>query len=1154
MKVKYTSYKDKYNKKYSYDKGTSHSLKEISKDTGVSLKGIQQIYNKGIGAFKTNPQSVRPSVKSAEQWAYGRVYSSVMGGKASKIDKNELKMEKGGKIYNAHILTDDNKMIHRRYPKKVTHKEIYQEYKDKGVEIKDSQIHFAKPIDFYDTLREETKKYVRENMNDDVDSKSIFISSMQKGNEYIATEIKGDTISGKAFTITPKDLFEITMKNNTKRNYAKGGEVKKFPISVQRRVDEINAMLPKVLDSGNYPSTYAGSTMESYVILEKPIEIKNQYVYINADKMRDNYPFEKRYNVNDREDNYMSSNGRQALMYDLGIIKKAFTKLLKNDSSYAKGGKTERKNYDLVVQKTKGGVWEVVNKENMTESEANEMARDYEKSGIKYHDLTVEWALPFAKGGKTHTMPDGTIMKDSDHYEKGGDINLPNEVFIDTRKTTQSKDEILEMYSNQGYTAIGGGSLLSDNFKKYNRDIDIYIVVGEIKHTSNNTMKGTIYMEKNEVAVQNFIPKNIDAKVITKIHNTDSGSTYAEGGEIKEYIIVRGTKESEKYYYQKGSNEHNYKWLSSKKGATIFTDIKEAEKSADESDGDIVSLTSYAEGGEIEKGLLSKGFNRINEVYFEFGNETIEVLVGQKGLKHIGIEYQTEDIESISREMLNHISKSYGNGFKIDLYTNAGVDLKTSENGRYKNITTHRISNTYDIDPIRQANIDYENEKSERLYNSDAWVDAQRNAEGFDNGGEVDVFSTPIEQVAPNVHVAIKKDNKVFLTKGLKGEMYEVVSVVLNEKDRKSYKFKKGTKVMVLGSVFQPINKRGKDRFNYSKGGVIYKHKYIPTMTFEITGETENGYKGIQKDKKSLSRLERTKGKSASYSSSELKDLFNKETFAKGGSMASGGKIIWNDVPFSIVDDNEVSKKMKNALNSDYFDSHITLNISLNYQINKEDYDYLRKIALENDGFGYIANGTTNGKYHNETDILFSVLNETIAKKILQDFYKRDKFANSVDYMDDATYKIFNSYSKGGKTELNEDGSNMPKPLYDLFAEMDLDRLGDYSYMEELREEANEMGYDFDYGLDGELTEFWEINKMAKGGSLEAHALEVGDEILGFDFGEAYVIKKGVVYMVDLAKGKRKITKMTREDAISTFGKGGMTNNFDSDFMDLVKG
>jgi len=94
----YVSYKDKYNTKYGYSKGESHDLKEISKDTGVSMKGLQQIYNKGIGAYKTNPSSVRPNVKSKEQWAMARVYSSVMGGKASKIDFNELKMEQGGNI------------------------------------------------------------------------------------------------------------------------------------------------------------------------------------------------------------------------------------------------------------------------------------------------------------------------------------------------------------------------------------------------------------------------------------------------------------------------------------------------------------------------------------------------------------------------------------------------------------------------------------------------------------------------------------------------------------------------------------------------------------------------------------------------------------------------------------------------------------------------------------------------------------------------------------------------------------------------------------------------------------------------------------------------------------------------------------------------
>jgi hypothetical protein len=100
------TYKDKYNKKYGYDLNESHSLKEISEDTGVSMKGLQQIYNKGVGAYRTNPESVRPNVKSPEQWAKARVYSSVMGGKAARIDANELKMEKGGSVQNNIIVIE----------------------------------------------------------------------------------------------------------------------------------------------------------------------------------------------------------------------------------------------------------------------------------------------------------------------------------------------------------------------------------------------------------------------------------------------------------------------------------------------------------------------------------------------------------------------------------------------------------------------------------------------------------------------------------------------------------------------------------------------------------------------------------------------------------------------------------------------------------------------------------------------------------------------------------------------------------------------------------------------------------------------------------------------------------------------------------------
>lgn len=84
------TWKQKYNEKYGFPKDEGHSLAEIARTTGYKLSGLQTIFNKGIGAYKTNPESVRPSVKSPEQWAQARVYSAVMGGKAQRVDKSHL--------------------------------------------------------------------------------------------------------------------------------------------------------------------------------------------------------------------------------------------------------------------------------------------------------------------------------------------------------------------------------------------------------------------------------------------------------------------------------------------------------------------------------------------------------------------------------------------------------------------------------------------------------------------------------------------------------------------------------------------------------------------------------------------------------------------------------------------------------------------------------------------------------------------------------------------------------------------------------------------------------------------------------------------------------------------------------------------------------
>jgi len=86
------TYKNKFNKKYGLPKDKSHSLSSISKLTGYKRSGLQTIYNKGVGAYRTNRGAVRKNVTSPEQWGQARVFAAVnKSSKAYKIDKIHLK-------------------------------------------------------------------------------------------------------------------------------------------------------------------------------------------------------------------------------------------------------------------------------------------------------------------------------------------------------------------------------------------------------------------------------------------------------------------------------------------------------------------------------------------------------------------------------------------------------------------------------------------------------------------------------------------------------------------------------------------------------------------------------------------------------------------------------------------------------------------------------------------------------------------------------------------------------------------------------------------------------------------------------------------------------------------------------------------------------
>ena len=104
--------KQKFNKKYKQPLKTANGKDDISRLTKIPMKILDEVYDRGVGARKSNPSSVRSATTgkkvggrslegkmSAEQWAMGRVYAFVMKspgtwGKADKDLAEKVKQKK----------------------------------------------------------------------------------------------------------------------------------------------------------------------------------------------------------------------------------------------------------------------------------------------------------------------------------------------------------------------------------------------------------------------------------------------------------------------------------------------------------------------------------------------------------------------------------------------------------------------------------------------------------------------------------------------------------------------------------------------------------------------------------------------------------------------------------------------------------------------------------------------------------------------------------------------------------------------------------------------------------------------------------------------------------------------------------------------------
>jgi len=93
------THRENFLRKHKLPKDKSYSLSELAKISGYSMSTLQEVYNRGIGAYKTQPSSVRMKGSylkgvvapmtmklSKEQWAFARVYSFLDNSKKHDLD------------------------------------------------------------------------------------------------------------------------------------------------------------------------------------------------------------------------------------------------------------------------------------------------------------------------------------------------------------------------------------------------------------------------------------------------------------------------------------------------------------------------------------------------------------------------------------------------------------------------------------------------------------------------------------------------------------------------------------------------------------------------------------------------------------------------------------------------------------------------------------------------------------------------------------------------------------------------------------------------------------------------------------------------------------------------------------------------------------
>ena len=103
------------------EKAKKHNESVSAPTKKTTTRTLVAVFRRGVGAYQSNPQSVRPSVSSAEQWAYARVNSFLYALKNGKWrgGKHDQDLLPKGHPQSTKSFDHDEKSKHRtNFPKR----------------------------------------------------------------------------------------------------------------------------------------------------------------------------------------------------------------------------------------------------------------------------------------------------------------------------------------------------------------------------------------------------------------------------------------------------------------------------------------------------------------------------------------------------------------------------------------------------------------------------------------------------------------------------------------------------------------------------------------------------------------------------------------------------------------------------------------------------------------------------------------------------------------------------------------------------------------------------------------------------------------------------------------------------------------------------